>query len=788
MTENLCLGCFNEQSADVRCPRCGWVAGAGPDSPLYLAPGTVLENQFLIGRVLGHGGFGVLYLAWDLRLHRKVAVKEYMPQGIAGRAPGTTQISIYHHREDYEWGLARFLDEARVVARFHDRPDIITVITYFPANGTGYMVMEYLEGKTLLEYVKSQGDRIPYATALRIMTPVMDALRQVHNTGILHRDISPDNIFITSSGLVKVLDFGAARQALGQKSQNLSVILKEGYAPEEQYRTKGHQGPWTDVYATAATFYRIITGQVPPPATDRAYRDEIQLPAVLGADIPPAAESQLMRALAVRAEDRFQTMAEFQEALPRGELAPAPQPPRRDTSWLPEPAPVPPPRPVWETVPKWGWGAAAAAVLAVILVAVYPRKPSDGPGPVIEKAVIDPQIVGVWRWRWTDPRGAHLCHIRYESDGTYQWLEDCPPAVQGDRGQVTMADGKYEARSAISTASDRGAYVLAGDRLRVQSASGIVTDWERFYGSVPRPQTTPSPKPTPTPQQAIDSRIVGTWRWLWNDARGAHFCYIRYDSGGTYQWLEVCPPVVQGDRGRVVMLDGRWEASSAVTGAANRGSYTISGNRLRVQDAAGIVTEWERFDGSSPRPQPTPQPRPPVPTPRPSPPAEEQVATLMRQRQYDRALPLIESLLQQNPVHGYANAMKGYIALYHWNDPMRARPHYQTAYDNGAAVLFQFHHDLRDGTFQQRQMVILAVARTTVRMVTSDNRQVFQVDRSAVREAKFTSRLTGTVLRRGGFPGAFHITLTDGRNFNLAPTTAAAKAEAELAISLLSRR
>ena len=265
------MGCLEERGSEQVCPHCRWEEGAPIASPLYLPPRTVLEDQYLLGRVLGHGGFGITYLAWDLRLHRRLAIKEYMPQRIAGRSPGDLNISVYTNEEDYQWGLERFLDEARVIAKFADHPNVMSIITHFTGNDTAYIVAEYLDGSTLLEYTEQQGGTIPYETATRILMPVMDALREVHKSGILHRDISPDNVCITRSGLVKLLDFGAARQALGQKSKNLSVILKEGYAPEEQYRTKGDQGPWTDVYATAATLYRVITGKIPPPATDRAY-------------------------------------------------------------------------------------------------------------------------------------------------------------------------------------------------------------------------------------------------------------------------------------------------------------------------------------------------------------------------------------------------------------------------------------------------------------------------------------------------------------------------------------
>ena len=167
-----------------------------------------------------------------------------------------------------------------------------------------------------------------WAIAMRVLTPVMDALREVHRAGLLHRDISPDNIYLTRSGQVKVIDFGAARYSLGQHSKNLSVILKPGFAPPEQYQTRGNQGPWTDVYATACTFYRAITGEVPPPAPDRMAKVELVPPSQLGANVDAAGEQALLRALALDPADRFAGMEEFHKALLGEVVAVTPPPPR----------------------------------------------------------------------------------------------------------------------------------------------------------------------------------------------------------------------------------------------------------------------------------------------------------------------------------------------------------------------------------------------------------------------------------------------------------------------------
>lgn len=314
----LCLGCMADKGEAAECPYCGWREGNALGAGQHLPPGTILRGKYLLGRVLGQGGFGISYLAWDLDLNLKLAIKEYLPRDFATRAPGNTEVTAYTSADSqafFDEGREKFLEEARTLASFEDHPNIVSIRDFFRENSTAYFVMNYIEGQTFKEYIQSKGGRLEYEDALQIMMPVFDALRVIHQTGILHRDISPDNIFITGKGLVKILDFGAARHAMGEHSKSLSVILKPGYAPEEQYRSKGSQGPWTDEYAVAATFYRALTGAVPPDALDRMAQDTMQSPSQLGCKIPPAAEATLLKALSVRAEDRFPDLKEFQNAL-----------------------------------------------------------------------------------------------------------------------------------------------------------------------------------------------------------------------------------------------------------------------------------------------------------------------------------------------------------------------------------------------------------------------------------------------------------------------------------------
>ncbi len=325
-TEILCMGCMIDKGNLDVCPECGWKEGTLPESSAQLPPRTALQNQYLLGKVLGQGGFGITYLAWDMNIERKVAVKEYFPHSLAGRADDRTTVSIFSDKakEPFAYGLSKFMEEGKTLAKFQEHPGIVSVITFLKANDTGYMVMEYVDGMTFKEYLEQQGGKIPFETARKIMMPVMDALREIHSANLLHRDISPDNIYITGKGQIKLLDFGAARYAMGEQSKSLSVILKDGYAPEEQYRTKGSQGPWTDVYALGATFYKAITGETPPQALDRMAADDLIPPSAYGINISKCAEDVLMNSLSVRAENRLQNVREFQELLVEGVK---PQPP-----------------------------------------------------------------------------------------------------------------------------------------------------------------------------------------------------------------------------------------------------------------------------------------------------------------------------------------------------------------------------------------------------------------------------------------------------------------------------
>jgi TPR repeat protein/serine/threonine protein kinase len=366
--KSLCMGCMAPAADSMYCPDCGWGRSATAESVLHLAPGTQLQ-KYIVGRVLGQGGFGITYIGWDIQLHRKVAIKEYFPQIIASRLPGAATVAPTGVRvnEDFQHGLQSFMNEGRTLARFSDHPCIVSVLNLFEANQTGYLVMGYLEGVTLSEAIATSGGKLPFEAAREVMLRVLDGLREVHAQGMLHRDISPDNIYITRQGPIKILDFGAARMAVGERSQSLSVVLKEGYAPEEQYRRNGHQGPWTDIYAAAATFYRTITGITPPPALDRLADDRLIKPSLYCPSLPGGAEKAILKALAVDAASRYHTVDQFQQDLmDRRDDPPIPVP--VPVPPIPAPLPVPVPGPVPVPVPPRVGAYIAAAVVALLLV------------------------------------------------------------------------------------------------------------------------------------------------------------------------------------------------------------------------------------------------------------------------------------------------------------------------------------------------------------------------------------------------------------------------------------
>ncbi|HIZ30336.1 MAG TPA: protein kinase [Candidatus Fournierella merdipullorum] len=327
MEKKFCTYCMSPVPPGGSCPVCGLTEGAYRPSPHHLPPGTVLQDRYLVGRVLGEGGFGITYIGCDLRLEMKVAIKEYYPLDRSTRnAAVSLEVTGFMGlaARSFERGKQRFLDEARTMARLAKQQVIVGVRDHFEANNTAYIVMEYIEGTTFSELARQRGGRIPPEELFAILEPLFGALSIVHENGLLHRDIAPDNLML-ENGRVRLLDFGCAREA-SQGNETLTITLKHGYAPLEQYQQKG-QGPWTDIYALCATIYFCLTGKAPPPALDRIAQDELLRPGKLGVALPPWQEAALLKGLATAPHRRFRTVEELRAALYEAPVEPAPPPP-----------------------------------------------------------------------------------------------------------------------------------------------------------------------------------------------------------------------------------------------------------------------------------------------------------------------------------------------------------------------------------------------------------------------------------------------------------------------------
>ena len=359
MELNKCLGCM-EDFRGYPCPKCGFDIGQVKKNAFSLPPQTILCGKYLVGKVLGQGGFGITYIGWDIALERKVAIKEYYPSGQVSRLPGTRGL-VWSESEQarlaQQDGLEMFLKEARTIEKVEDIPGVVNVRELCRENETAYIVMDFVEGEPLKARLKRTGP-MPWAQAKAIFRPAIQAMEKVHQAGLIHRDLSPDNIMLTPNGQVKILDLGAAKDLNVNSGASSMQVAKSGFSPFEQYTQRGGSGPWTDVYTMAATIYFTLTGKLPPAAMDRIEEDTISwnLP---GLDaLPASALSALQKALAVTAKKRTQSMEELEKGL--------------FEEWVgPEPKPKPEPKPQPKKVSKKIIWATVAAVVVVLCGIVY---------------------------------------------------------------------------------------------------------------------------------------------------------------------------------------------------------------------------------------------------------------------------------------------------------------------------------------------------------------------------------------------------------------------------------
>ena len=328
-------------------------SSGAPEAAGKALPTGAKIGEFEIIRVLGEGGFGIVYLAFDQTLHRHVAIKEYFPASYAVRRDAQTITALSpNHLDTYRAGMASFIEEARLLARF-EHPALLKVLRYWEANGTAYMVMPHYQGRTLRELLKMPDEFSTEIELRALMSPLLDAVAVMHDEQCFHRDISPENIIIRPNGAPVLLDFGAARRILGDSTAALTVVLKQNYAPIEQYSDDGAlaQGPWTDIYALAAVMYTAIMRKPPPSAVARVYQDPVK---PLAQAAPAGFTPQFLRGIdtgmAVKPENRPRTIAAFKEALGldrAAAVAPAaraipPEPPK--AAPVAKPPPPPPPQ------------------------------------------------------------------------------------------------------------------------------------------------------------------------------------------------------------------------------------------------------------------------------------------------------------------------------------------------------------------------------------------------------------------------------------------------------------
>jgi len=338
-----CMKCMHPLTAgETVCPECGRAYGSVNAETFALKPGTILEGKYLVGEMLGQGGFGITYIGFDLLLEQKVAIKEYYPMstGMVSRDGHSTVVwsSAMMGKTGTQKGFDSFLKEARKMAKLGGIPGVVGVKSVFIQNETAYIVMDFIEGETLLKKLQKNGP-MDFDSCVKLMTPIMQALAEVHEHGIIHRDISPDNIMVRPDGKLILLDLGAAKdldiQGNDGSVQSSQMVAKHGFSPIEQYSKSGKVGPWTDIYAMAATIYYCCTGILPPPATDRTIDDTLACqPRLTQAQFDILADCMRMRP-----QDRPQSMDTLLQMLthPQGEAKA--EPPKV----IPE---VEPPKPV----------------------------------------------------------------------------------------------------------------------------------------------------------------------------------------------------------------------------------------------------------------------------------------------------------------------------------------------------------------------------------------------------------------------------------------------------------
>ena len=317
----LCMGCMELlENTGVPCPKCGFSLKDYQQPENGMPPYEILNGKYLVGKVIGIGGFGITYIGWDFYQSKKVCIKEYFPKGVAKREQTTTYSTEYStysmdvftvntKKAAYLGGLKGYIKEAETLSKFYGMPGIVSVRDFFYGNKTAYIVMEYIDGINFRQFAKSSGGVLQSYILFELLKDVIKALNSVHKAGVIHREISPDNIMLNDKFKAKLIDFGAAKHS--GAGQETSIFLKHGYAPIEQYDRNGNQGPWTDVYSICATMYYLLTGIKLQKAYERVAEDKTIPLNMFNIEIEDYQANAILKGLNVQIENRYQSMAEL---------------------------------------------------------------------------------------------------------------------------------------------------------------------------------------------------------------------------------------------------------------------------------------------------------------------------------------------------------------------------------------------------------------------------------------------------------------------------------------------
>ena len=513
--ERYCPYCMNPILPGQPCSVCGRDPEEYHPEKRQLPPGTLLQERYLLGRSLGSGGFGITYLGLDIKLERRVAVKEYFPTVFLKReATVTLDVTCYtaSGEAEYAKGREQFLREARTMAALEEIPEIVRVLDYFPEHNTAYIVMEFLEGKTFKEVTQEQGP-CPAKDLLSMVEPVIRAMAAMHEKGVIHRDISPDNLMLLKNGTVKLMDFGCARDIGGDAT--MTTMLKEGFAPYEQYTGHG-QGAWSDLYSLCATLYYCLTGRVPVSAIKRSdeENDTLVPPRQLGAELTEAQERALMKGLAVRAADRWQSMGELYGALYGVTLDGQPWTPPEDwgaTEPAPAPTPEPNPTPKPEEdkkapLSKGAKGGIAAACAAVVLTAVLVGSGilnGDRNQNVISSGDASQLSQGIDTSQEDQADEPSEDTSRLDPDGLI--LPDTSQDTEEDPDEITQEDEGKES-SGQSQGQGGGTAVQSSSQPSSGGQTQTASSGGQSQTQTPTPQPEPEPEPAPTKAE-MESQI-----------------------------------------------------------------------------------------------------------------------------------------------------------------------------------------------------------------------------------------------------------------------------------------